>query len=260
VPEGDTVYFAAKRLDQGLTGQVLTASDFRIPSLATSDVSGSTVLGTRSRGKHLLTRFDNGITLRTHLKMEGIWYVHPRGTRWKRPAHTARVILRTATTEAVGFQVVLDLVRTEKEDELVGHLGPDLLGPDWDADLALARLRADPAAPIGDALLDQRNLAGIGNVYKSELCFIARVDPLTPVGAVPDLPAVVAKAKQLLEANKLRHTRITTGDSRRGYQQWVYGRRGPCLRCGTRIAKADQGPPGQERPTYWCPTCQPLPG
>jgi endonuclease-8 len=260
VPEGDTVYFAAKRLDQGLTGQVLTASDFRIPSLATSDVSGSTVLGTRSRGKHLLTRFDNGITLRTHLKMEGIWYVHPRGTRWKRPAHTARVILRTATTEAVGFQVVLDLVRTEKEDDLVGHLGPDLLGPDWDADLALARLRADPAAPIGDALLDQRNLAGIGNVYKSELCFIARVDPLTPVGAVPDLPAVVAKAKQLLEANKLRHTRITTGDSRRGYQQWVYGRRGPCLRCGTRIAKADQGPPGQERPTYWCPTCQPLPG
>jgi endonuclease-8 len=260
VPEGDTVYFAAKRLDQGLTGQVLTASDFRIPSLATSDVSGSTVLGTRSRGKHLLTRFDNGITLRTHLKMEGIWYVHPRGTRWKRPAHTARVVLRTATTEAVGFQVVLDLVRTEKEDELVGHLGPDLLGPDWDADLALARLRADPAAPIGDALLDQRNLAGIGNVYKSELCFIARVDPLTPVGAVPDLPAVVAKAKQLLEANKLRHTRITTGDSRRGYQQWVYGRRGPCLRCGTRIAKADQGPPGQERPTYWCPTCQPLPG
>jgi endonuclease-8 len=260
VPEGDTVYFAAKRLDQGLTGQVLTASDFRIPSLATSDVSGSTVLGTSSRGKHLLTRFDNGITLRTHLKMEGIWYVHPRGTRWKRPAHTARVILRTATTEAVGFQVVLDLVRTEKEDDLVGHLGPDLLGPDWDADLALARLRADPAAPIGDALLDQRNLAGIGNVYKSELCFIARVDPLTPVGAVPDLPAVVAKAKQLLEANKLRHTRITTGDSRRGYQQWVYGRRGPCLRCGTRIAKADQGPPGQERPTYWCPTCQPLPG
>jgi endonuclease-8 len=260
VPEGDTVYFAAKRLDQGLTGQVLTASDFRIPSLATSDVSGSTVLGTRSRGKHLLTRFDNGITLRTHLKMEGIWYVHPRGTRWKRPAHTARVVLRTATTEAVGFQVVLDLVRTEKEDELVGHLGPDLLGPDWDAALALARLRADPAAPIGDALLDQRNLAGIGNVYKSELCFIARVDPLTPVGAVPDLPAVVAKAKQLLEANKLRHTRITTGDSRRGYQQWVYGRRGPCLRCGTRIAKADQGPPGQERPTYWCPTCQPLPG
>jgi endonuclease-8 len=257
VPEGDTVYLAAKKLDQGLTGQVVIASDFRIPSLATSDVSGATVVGTISRGKHLLTRFDNGITLRTHLKMEGHWSVHPKGSRWRRPAHTARVILRTSTTEAVGFQVTLDLVRTEKEDDLVGHLGPDLLGPDWDADVALARLRADPAAPIGDALLAQRNLAGIGNVYKCELCFIGRVDPLTPVAAVPDLPRIVDQAKRLLEANKNRHTRITTGDSRRGYQQWVYGRRGPCLLCGTPIQKADQGPPGQQRPTYWCPTCQP---
>jgi endonuclease-8 len=260
VPEGDTVYQAAKRLEKGLTGQVVTKSDFRIPSLATSDLSGTTIIGTVSRGKHLLTRFDNGVTLRTHLKMEGTWQIHPVGSRWRRPAHTARVVLRTATTEAVGFQVILDLVRTDREADLVGHLGPDLLGPDWDAEAALARLRADPIAPIGDALLEQRNLAGVGNVFKSELCFLGRVDPLTPVGAVPDLPAIVAKAKQLLEVNKERPTRITTGDRRRGYQLWVYGRRGPCLRCGTRIAKADQGPPGQERPTYWCPTCQPLPG
>ena len=180
MPEGDTVYQAAKRLDKGLTGQVLTKSDFRIPSLATSDISGATVTGTISRGKHLLTRFDNGLTLRTHLKMEGTWHVHPLGTRWRRPAHTARVILRTATTEAVGFQVILDLVRSEKEDELVGHLGPDLLGPDWDAEVALARLRADPTAPIGDALLEQRNLAGIGNVFKSEICFLGGVRPADP--------------------------------------------------------------------------------
>jgi endonuclease-8 len=257
VPEGDTVYQAAKKLDKGLTGQVLTQSDFRIPSLATSDISGATVIGTISRGKHLLTRFDNGLTLRTHLKMEGTWHVHPLRTRWRRPAHTARVILRTASTEAVGFQVILDLVRSGKEDELVGHLGPDLLGPDWNAEVALDRLRADPTAPIGDALLEQRNLAGIGNVFKSELCFLGGVDPLTPVGAVPDLPAVVAKAKQLLEANKDRPTRITTGDRRRGFQLWVYGRRGPCLRCGTRIQKSDQGKAGQQRPTYWCPSCQP---
>jgi len=260
VPEGDTVYLSAKKLDEGLTGQTLTVSDFRIPSLATSDVSGATVTGTISRGKHLLTRFDNGITLRTHLKMEGTWQVHPLGTRWRRPGHTARVILRTSSTEAVGFQVMLDLVRTSSEEDLVGHLGPDLLGPDWDADVALERLRAEPSAPIGDALLDQRNLAGVGNVYKSELCFIGRVDPLTPVSAVPDLPALVAQAKRLLEANKDRHTRVTTGDSRRGHQQWVYGRRGPCLRCGSAIRKADQGPVGQQRPTYWCPTCQPLVG
>lgn len=258
MPEGDTVYLAARKLDQGLTGLVVTVSDFRIPSLATSDLSGTTVTGTISRGKHLLTRFDNGITLRTHLKMEGTWQVHPLGTRWRRPGHTARVVLRTASTEAVGFQVILDLVRTPAEDDLVGHLGPDLLGPDWDSEVALERLRADPTVPIGDALLHQRNLAGVGNVYRSELCFIGRVDPLTPIGAVPDLPAIVTHAKRLLEANKDRHTRITTGDRRRGYQQWVYGRRGPCLRCGTPIRKADQGPPGQQRPTYWCPTCQPL--
>ncbi len=258
MPEGDTIYQAAKRLDKALTGQVLTSSDFRIPSLATSDISGTTVTGTVSRGKHLLTRFDNELSLRTHLKMDGIWQVHPLGSRWRKPGHTARVVLRTSTTEAVGFQVMLDLVRTSSEDDLVGHLGPDLLGPDWDADVALAHLQADPAVPIGDALLEQRNLAGIGNVYKVELCFLAGVDPLTPVAAVPDLPAIVAKAKLLLEANKDRPNRITTGDRRRGYQLWVYGRRGPCLRCGTPIRKADQGPPGQERVSYWCPTCQPL--
>ena len=258
MPEGDTVFQAARRLDAGLTGQVLTRSDFRIPSLATSDVSGSTVTGTISRGKHLLTRFDNGLTLRTHLKMEGTWQVDRVGMRWRRPAHTARVVLRTATHEAVGFQVVLDLVHTDREEDLVGHLGPDLLGPDWDAEVALARLLADPDVAVGDALLEQRNLAGIGNVFKSELCFLGRVDPLTPVGSVPDLPAMVAKAKQLLEVNKLRPTRITTADTRRGHQLWVYGRRGPCLRCGTPIRRADQGPPGQERPTYWCPGCQPL--
>lgn len=258
MPEGDTVFAAARRLDRALTGQVLTSSDFRIPSLATSDISGATVTGTMSRGKHLLTRFDNGLTLRTHLKMEGTWQVDRAGMRWRRPAHTARVILRTATHEAVGFQVILDLVASTKEDDLVGHLGPYLLGADWDPALALSRLMADPEVPIGDALLEQRNLAGVGNVFKSELCFLARVDPLTPVGAVPDLAGLVAKAKQLLEVNKDRPTRITTADPRRGYQLWVYGRRGPCLRCATRINKADQGPPGQERPTYWCPTCQPL--
>jgi len=258
VPEGDTIYQAAKRLEKALTGQVLTSSDFRVPSLATSDICGATVTGTHSRGKHLLTRFDNDLTLRSHLKMDGTWHVHALGSRWRRPAHTARVVLRTSTTEAVGFQVQLDLVRTSSEDDLVGHLGPDLLGPDWDAGTALSRLRADPDVPIGDALLEQRNLAGIGNVFKAELCFLAGVDPLTPVAAVPDLMLILTKAKQLLEANKSRSTRITTGDRRRGYQLWVYGRRGPCLRCGTRIQRADQGPLGQERVTYWCPACQPL--
>ena len=257
MPEGDTVHQAAQRLAV-LSGHELVASDFRIPSLATSDVSGARVLETAARGKHLLTRLSNDLTLHTHLGMEGTWIVRPVGTRWQRPAHQARVVLRTATHEAVGFSVQLDLVRTADEGRFVDHLGPDLLGPDWDPGVAVARLRGDPDAPIGDALLEQRNLAGVGNVYKCELCFLAGVDPRTPVGKVPDLPRLVDRAHRLLVANRDRPDRITTGDWRRGRHLWVYGRRGPCLRCGTPVQKASVGPPGQERPTYWCPSCQPL--
>lgn len=259
MPEGDTVWWTARNL-QRLSGQTLTRSDFRVPSLATRDLSGRRVRETVSRGKHLLTRVDGDVTLHTHLKMEGAWHVHERGARWRRPAHTARVVLRTATLEAVGFQVVLDLVRTSAEDTVVGHLGPDLLGPDWDAEAALDRLQTDPSVSVGDALLDQRNLAGLGNVYKSELCFLANVDPVTPVGDVPDLAAIVADAKRLLEANKERPDRTTTGFRRPGQRLWVYGRRGPCLRCGTAVRRSEQGAPGQERVTYWCPRCQPKPG
>lgn len=256
MPEGDTVYQAAQRLAV-LAGQQLVTSDFRIPSLATSDVAGATVLETVSRGKHLLTRLSTGLTLHTHLGMEGAWIVRPVGTRWQRPAHQARVVLRTTTHEAVGFSVQLDLVRSSDEGRFVDHLGPDLLGPDWDAAEAVRRLEQQPDAPIGEALLDQRNLAGVGNVYKSELCFLGGVDPRTPVGKVPDLPRMVERAQRLLFANRERVERITTGDRRRGRQLWVYGRRGPCLRCGTPIRRAELGAPGQQRPTYWCPSCQP---
>ena len=131
MPEGDTVYLAAKKLDRGLTGQVLTASDFRIPSLATSDLSGATVTGTVSRGKHLLTRFDNGVTLRTHLKMEGSWHLYRPGTRWRLPTHQARVVLSTHEWTAVGFSLgVTELLPRAEEESVVAHLGPDLLGPD----------------------------------------------------------------------------------------------------------------------------------
>jgi endonuclease-8 len=257
VPEGDSIYRAARRLERGLSGQVLTRSDFRVPSLATSDLSGATVLETVPRGKHLLTRLDSGLTLHTHQKMEGTWTVQRLGSRWRRPWHTARVVLRTRTHEAVGFQVLVDLVRTEHESRLVGHLGPDLLGPDWDAEVAVSRLLSDPTAGIGDALLEQRHLAGVGNVFKSEICFEAGVHPATPVGEVADLPALVAIARSQLEASKDRPFRYTTGDRRSGHRYWVYGRSGPCLRCGTPVRKASIGPRGQERTTYWCPTCQP---
>jgi endonuclease-8 len=256
VPEGDTVWQTAKRLRR-LDGQLLTRTDFRVPTLANADLAGASVVTTVARGKHLLTRLDDGHTVHSHLRMEGAWLVHARGSRWRRPAFTARLVLQTEPLEAVGFSIVLDLLATTDEDEYVGHLGPDLLGPDWDADEAVRRIAAGPDVPVADALLDQRNLAGIGNVYKCELCFLLGLDPRTPVRDVPDLRRLVDLARQLLEANRERVERVTTGDRRRGRQTWVYGRRGPCLRCGTQVRRTDLGPEGQERVTYWCPRCQP---
>jgi endonuclease-8 len=255
VPEGDSVYQTARRLD-ALTGQVLTASDFRIPSLATSDLAGRTVLETISRGKHLLTRLEGEMTVHSHLKMEGAWDVQSVGGKRHRPDHEIRAILTTAKTEAIGYSVLLDLVPTPGESSVVGHLGPDLLGPDWDAEEAVGRLRRLPHVPVGEALLDQRNLAGIGNIYRAEACFVAGCDPHTPVSEVGNLPRLVAIAQRMLEIHKDRHSRVTTGDRRPGRRLWVYSRRGPCLRCGTPIRSGELGPEGQERIVWWCPACQ----
>jgi endonuclease-8 len=261
VPEGDTVWRTARTLDQALTGTTLLASDFRVPGLATVDLAGQVVEQTRARGKHLLTRIGADHTLHTHLKMEGSWHLYKPESRWRRPTHEARVVLRTEDWTAVGFALgVVELVRRADEHQVVGHLGPDLLGPDWDEDEALRRLLADPARAVGDAILDQRNLAGIGNMYKAELCFLAGVSPWLPVGEVPDLPRLVRRAKQVLEANKERAAQTTTGDLRRGRQLWVYGRdKQPCRRCGTPIRVQLQGAATRERATYWCPVCQPTP-
>jgi endonuclease VIII len=255
MPEGDTVWRSAKHLDQALTGRTLTRTDFRVPAFATLDLSGQDVVGTVSRGKHLLTRIGADHTLHTHLKMEGSWHLYRPSTPWRRPVHEARVVLHTEEWHAVGFALgITEVIARADEDEVVGHLGPDLLGPDWDEDEALRRLTAEPDRPIGEALLDQRNLAGIGNMYKAELCFIAGVHPETPVGEVPDLRRMVRRAKQVLEVNKERVQQATTGDLRRGKQLWVYARgRQPCHRCRTRIALEDQN----GRPSYWCPVCQP---
>jgi endonuclease-8 len=256
VPEGDTVWQAARRLD-ALSGQVLTGSDFRIPSLATVDLAGRRVLGTVSRGKHLLTRLEGEMTLHSHLKMEGTWDVQAVDAPWRRAAHDVRAVLTTEKTAAIGYSVLLDLVATVAEDSLVGHLGPDLLGPDWDADEAVRRLTHLGQVPVGQALLDQRNLAGIGNIYRAEACFLAGVDPHTPSEAVPDIAKLVEIAHRLLEAHRDRRSRITTGDRRPGRRLWVYQRRGPCLRCGTPIRTGELGPDGQERTVWWCPSCQP---
>jgi endonuclease-8 len=263
VPEGDTVYRTARLLDWSLSGQVLDRTDFRVPQHATADLSGGTVVETVSRGKHLLTRIDRGTdrwTLHTHLKMEGTWKVLKPGQRWPRPAHTARVVLETRPATAVGFSLgIVELLDRSAEGDAVGHLGPDLLGPDWDEDVALRNLTARADRPLREALLDQENLAGVGNMYAAELCFTSGVHPETPVGAVPDLRRVVRRAHQMLELNKERATQSTTGDLRERERMWVYRRdRSPCRRCGTPVVVATQGPAGRERASYWCPSCQPL--
>ncbi|MFI8994015.1 DNA-formamidopyrimidine glycosylase family protein [Streptomyces sp. NPDC053542] len=262
MPEGDTVWRAAAELHEALAGRRLTRTDLRVPKLATTDLAGRSVQEVLPRGKHLLTRVDGGLTLHSHLRMDGAWRVYGAGERWRGgPDHQIRAVLATAESTAVGYRLpVLELLRTADEDSVVGHLGPDLLGPDWDPDEALRRLLADPDRALGEALLDQRNLAGIGNVFKCELCFLLRASPWLPVGALPRPDRAVSLAKRLLEANKRRLARTTTPSARPDRRLWVYGRAGrPCLRCETPILVADQAPGPQARVTYWCPRCQPDP-
>jgi endonuclease VIII len=260
VPEGDTVFRAARSLDKALSGKVLLESDFRVPQHATADLSGQTVNETVPRGKHLLTRTDAGLTLHTHLKMEGAWHLYKPASRWRggRP-HEIRVVLKVEDWTSVGYRLgIVELLPTEREHQAVGHLGPDLLGPEWDLDEALARLKSRPERSIADALLDQTNLAGIGNIYKNETLFVAGVNPWTKVGDVLDLTNVVETAHRLLSAGKEHRTTSTTGTTARGRTAWVFSMGGqPCRRCGKRIRSGLLGPPGEERFTYWCPSCQP---
>ena len=276
MPEGDTVWNTARALEGVLVGRELTGSDFRVPRLATADLTGWTVAESATRGKHLLLRLTKPgrtamtatpaepapasvrLTLHSHLRMDGSWRTFPAGTRWTGgPAHLIRVVLRTADAAAVGYHLHdVALVPTDREDTLVGHLGPDLLGDDWDPVEAVRRLASHPDAAIAEALLDQRSLAGIGNLYKSEVLYLRGIWPWTPVREVADLSAVVTLAQRLLASNKGRWTQVTTGSTRRGAANHVYGLRGqPCRRCGALIRAVDQG----ERTTYWCPTCQPEP-
>ncbi|MFJ6216250.1 DNA-formamidopyrimidine glycosylase family protein [Streptomyces sp. NPDC092296] len=259
MPEGDTVYLAAARLREALAGRVLTVTDLRVPRLATVDLVGRRVTEVVPRGKHLLIRIEGGWTLHTHLRMDGRWQIHRAGARWTTaPDWQVRAVLGNAESTAVGYRLpVLELLPTAEEQRAVGHLGPDLLGPDWDPEEALRRLLAQPDRPVGDALLDQRNLAGLGNVYRCELCFLRGVTPWTPTAEVPHPERLVDLAHRALDANKLRHGHVTTGDTRPGRRHWVYGRADrPCLRCGTPIAVAERSDPSLERISYWCPHCQ----
>jgi endonuclease-8 len=272
VPEGDTVFKLARRLDASLSGRVLRSADLRVPRFATLDLSGALVLGTASRGKHLLTRFDVGTsslpgptTLHTHLRMDGEWSVLAPGKRLpSRLLPDVRVLLGTDGPTAVALRMpVVEVLATAEEASVVGHLGPDLLDAATPVEDrvrgAVENLRRRPERGIKAALLDQRNLAGLGNLWADELCYLRGLDPWTPVARVELEPLVRLAVKLLAFSVSPRGAmQVTTGDTRPGRQHWVSGRAGqPCRRCGTTIlVRAEVPGDPEQRRTWWCPHCQ----
>jgi endonuclease VIII len=265
VPEGDSVFRAARRLDAATAGALVTTTDMRRSAVARVDLTGARILGWVPRGKHLLCRLDDGRTLHSHLRMQGAWQLHDPVRRWpRRVDHEVRGVLSLDTVAdgprlLVAWRMpVLEVLPTRDEAQVVGHLGPDLLGEGWDADEALRRLRADPVRPVVAALLDQRNLAGLGNLWAVELAFTAAASPWTPVAEVGDLPGALDRAHRWLARAIVTGRMTTTGNDRKGHDHWVYGRwQRPCRRCGTPIAFApfQDSPSGRE--VWWCPRCQP---
>ena len=249
MPEGDTVFHTAMTLRAALGGKMLTRCDIRVPRYATVDLTGHAVDEVLSRGKHLFIRVGPA-SIHSHLKMEGSWRIGWSGGA----AHRARIVLETADRRATGIDLgLLEVLDRDADADAVAHLGPDLLGPDWEPHAAVGNLTADPQRSLASALLDQRVMAGIGNVYCNELCFVFGRLPTSPVGALPDPLRVVQRARDMLWVNKSRWNRTTTGDTRNGRRLWVYGRAGqPCRRCGTLIETDSTG----DRITFWCPTCQ----
>jgi endonuclease-8 len=274
VPEGDSIFRAARALHRALAGRTVTRFESVFAHLTnpieTQALVGQTVARVDARGKHLLMWFSGGLVLRTHMRMHGSWHIYRPGERWQRSQQDMRIVVATPDILAVAFMVpVAEFIRASAIDraESLRDLGPDVLGTDFDSTAAVARLQKQGDMEIADALLDQRAVAGIGNVYKSETLFATRINPFTPVSRMTgeQLEAVVARAVTFMRANvtddssgmaTYRGPRRTTGRFDPGARFWVYGRAGqPCRRCGTAIARAKQGP--HARSTYWCPHCQP---
>ncbi|MFC8503290.1 Fpg/Nei family DNA glycosylase [Pedococcus sp. NPDC057267] len=260
MPEGDTVWRTAHRLHQALAGEELVLCDLRFPEIATVDLTGATTTEVVSRGKHVLHRLDNGVTVHSHLRMEGQWRVEraEETGRWLRRADL-RAALGTSTWAAIGLRLgMLEVLPTARESEVVGHLGPDVLGPAWDPARAVENLAADPQ-PIGSALLDQRNLAGVGTLWASESLFLQRLHPWTPASEVPRerLESLVARIFRLLDVSRQHAVQSSTGSRRRGEEHFVHARSGrPCRRCGDTVRVAMIGRAPQDRTMFYCPTCQ----
>ena len=261
MPEGDTVWLAARRLDDCLAGQELTGADLRVPALATVDLTGRTVTSVRSYGKHLLFRLDAGICLHTHFRMDGSWHLYRQGRTWHGgPEWQVRAVLKTTDWQAVGYRLpVVELLDARGVGALLGRLGPDILDDDVNLDDVVKRLREQGDRAIGDTLLDQSVVAGFGLIYVSETLFLRGVPPQASVSSIADLPALVETGRALMRANRARGAQASTGSL--SNQHYVYGRAGrACLRCSTRISYAKQRSGSHERDAYWCPHCQPAAG
>lgn len=271
MPEGDSVYQLSKRL-QFMTGREVTKCSLRVPHYATVNFTGMTVERVWPYGKHLFMQFGadghEPEILHTHLKMEGTWSVHRAGARWKKPGHTARVVLQLADSagdiELVGHSLgLVEVFPAAQYEEEMGYLGPDMLAEDFDYTEAYRRILADPSREIGRTLLDQHRVAGVGNEYRAEICFLAGVHPARTVGELGEekVRSIVDIARRLMWANKDEVKRVSTGVKRAGETTYVFGRNNqPCRRCTTLITTGFLGGAGDlERVIWWCPTCQPEP-
>ena len=260
MPEGDIVLRVARRLDAALAGHALVRGELRWGELGDVDLAGAVVVENHPVGKHLLTRLDDGRTLRTHLRMEGSWWLTRAGEeRGADRSPWVRAVLGTSGWTCLGRRLgMVDLVATRDEHRLVGHLGPDLLADGIDLDACGERVLDQRDRPIGAVLLDQTVVCGIGTIYLAESLWAHRVHPLRPAGAVSEAAAICATARMLMLRSADAALPTATGETSPGRTTHVHGREHrPCRRCGTQIRKLQVGPPGQQRPAFFCPGCQP---
>ncbi len=275
MPEGDTIFRAARTLNRALAGKTVTRFETLLPKLQRvhddQPIIGRSVEQVRSVGKWMEIRFSGDLVLLTHMLMSGSWHIYRPGEKWQRPRQDMRIVLATEEIEAVAFNVPIAEFHTAESlarRRGFNQLGPDLLDSEINVPDVIARLQRRPDMTIGEALLSQSVLAGIGNVYKSETCFACRVNPFRLVSSLTqdELSCLVTTAQKFLAANVKEGTseqivtytgfRRTTGRANPTDRLWVYGRRGePCRRCGTPILSRKQGM--DARTTFWCPTCQP---
>jgi endonuclease VIII len=275
MPEGDTIFRSARSLGRALAGKTITGFRSTYPLLTRfhddTPLTGQTVEQVESRGKWLLMHFSGGATLATHMLMNGSWHIYRPGERWQAPAASARIVIENSEYVAVGFNVPVAQMHTAeslRRDHRIPAPKADLLSPDFDPQTAAARILSEPDGELGDVLLRQRLLAGIGNVFKSEVCFVTGLNPFRKVGTLSEAEVheVIAVARKQLAANVLEDAgdrivtwrgagRRTTRDSDPKQSLWVYGRAGePCRKCGTPIESRLQG--ADARITFWCPQCQ----